>query len=59
MYLSLIYIYIYIHTYIHVMGWLLRPDPRTRTVRSRECLGNHRKGTPGIGNADYVFDVGY
>ena len=37
------YIYIYIHIYIYVL---------------RECLGHHRKGTPGKGNCYYVIDVG-
>ena len=29
------------------------PDVRLQT--SRECLGHHRKGTPGTGNAYQVF----
>ena len=28
-----------------------------RASASRECLGHHRKGTPGIGNDDYVLNV--
>ena len=64
-----IYIYIYIYTYIcaymYVYGApraLLAFSPAQASLRpppkSRECLGHHRKGAPGIGNADYVLNVG-
>ena len=44
-----------------VFSW---PDPRAldfnvqSSLTSRYCLGHHRKGTPGIGNVDYVLNVG-
>ena len=36
---------VYIYIYIHMMA-------------SRECLGHHRKGTPGIGTYHCVLNVG-
>ena len=64
---------VFVHVWIHmdtygsrVMGhgprgsqvcgsWVLSCD--AAIGYSRKCLGHHRKGTPGIGNVDCVFDV--
>ena len=34
------------------------PTIGDRLQYSRECLGHHRNGTPGIGNYDSVMNVG-
>ena len=46
-----IYIYIYIYNvYIYIYVNLYRPTPPTLRSRSRDCLGRHRKCTPGTGD---------
>ena len=53
---TFIYLYIYIFVYIHIE--LLKTGRIAifqRIHTSRGCLGHHKKGTPGIGNAYEVL----
>ena len=42
-------------SYFHRAGF---PLDESQKRCSRECLGQHRKGNPGIGNLYYVINVG-
>ena len=53
------YIYIYIYICLFPPPVLRASVTLTGMCIARECSGHHRKGTPGIGNVDYVFDIGH
>ena len=39
-----------------ICSWAVQIDrPSESPMKSRECLGHHRKGTPGTGNVYEVF----